>query len=40
MIAVVPQRLPRLLLADALHEGLAFVSELDDSLGVGVEGGD
>ena len=34
----VAEGLPRLLLADALLEGLAFVSKLDDSLGVGVEG--
>lgn len=30
----------RVLLADALLEGLAFGPELDDGLRVGVEGGD
>lgn len=32
--------LPCVLLPDALLEGLAFVSELNDSLRIGVEGGD
>lgn len=36
----ISKRLPRVLLPDALLEGLAFVSELDDRLRVGVEGGD
>lgn len=36
----ISESLARVLLADALLEGLALVPELDDGLGVGVDGGD
>lgn len=39
-LAEVSEGLPGVLLADALLKGLALVAELDDSLGVGVDGGD
>lgn len=38
--AEVSESLAGVLLADALLEGLALVPELDDGLGVGVDGGD
>lgn len=38
--AEVSKGLPGVLLTDALLKGLALVSELDDGLGVGVDGGD
>lgn len=40
MFAQIPESLARVLLPDALLEGLTLVSELDDGLGVGVDGGD
>lgn len=40
VFAQIPESLARVLLPDALLEGLALVSELDDGLGVGVDGGD
>lgn len=36
----ISESLPRVLLADALLEGLSLVPELDDGLRVGVDGGD
>lgn len=40
VLAQVSESLARVLLPDALLEGLALVPELDDGLGVGVDGGD
>lgn len=40
MLPEISECLPCVLLPDALLEGLAFVSELNDSLRIGVEGGD
>lgn len=40
VFAQISESFPRVLLPDALLEGLALVSELDDCLGVGVDGGD